>query len=345
MGGNRIENYLHLNSSFSDHLGLLEGKSAAVLYFSVLEDTFYADDISFSFMEEILGQISMSTPMGYGSGLAGIGSLLNFLQQRSQLEGDPAGIFAEPEALLLKTLLNAELRGLNLVDGVAGLGMYFLFRLGDRSLPQDSFQTMRYREAVIASIDQIEHVVQRTPDVELLGHGVDIWSGWSGVYLYLLKTSQLGCCLEVIAELIQKLRLLILDGLHSIPLYWHQLEGWFALFQDPALAQDKSLIGQFQVYLDQVSAIPMDFYTSAFHGLLLKLMGEQTGLALAGDVGQQLEAYSRKTLEINSLGKLFPADPQTGAIPMGLDHGVAGTALALDSLESGKLDWLTLLGR
>ncbi|AWW31234.1 hypothetical protein DN752_14495 [Echinicola strongylocentroti] len=333
--------YLHLNTSFSDNLGLINGKSASILYFSSLEDPFYAEDIAYSFLEELLGQVNVASLLDYGNGFAGIGSLINYLHQKELLEESPFELFSEPEDTLIKVLFGARCHEITLSEGLPGIGMYFLFRLRDSGLPEDSFQAMRYKEAIIATIDQLNHLLKRMPQEKLAEYDLSIWHGWSGVYLYLLQAKRLGYVKEKIAELTLQVRKIMVGMLGTAKVSWMHLEAWFTLFQDPDTWQNEVMADRLEQYLQQIKSEPVDFYNAAFYALLLRLLGEATGAASASD---QLENFVRKKLDEIPLSRLFSADPRTGAIPMGLDRGLVGTALPLHSLETGNWEWLELLG-
>ncbi|QDH79030.1 hypothetical protein FKX85_08260 [Echinicola soli] len=199
-------NYLHLNFYFSDHLGLIDGKSSTVIYFSVIKNEFYSEEISFLFLEELLGQINQGVSLNYGNGMAGIGSLINYLHQKDLLAESPFELFSVPEDTLLKVLFGARCHEITLSQGLPGIGMYFLFRLKDKGLPEDSFQAMRYKEAIIATIDQLDHLLKTKSTGELDQYDLSIWHGWSGIYLYLLQVGQLGYIKERILGMAHQIR-------------------------------------------------------------------------------------------------------------------------------------------
>ncbi|WP_186756035.1 hypothetical protein [Echinicola salinicaeni] len=178
-------------------------------------------------MEELLGQVTNSTSLMYGNGLAGIGSLINYLSQKGKIEENPFELFSEPEDTLIKVLFGARCHEITLSKGLPGIEMYFLFRLKDKSFSEDSFQVMRYKEAIIASIDQLDHLIKGMQIRELNQYDLSIWNGWSGVYLYLLQVEQLGYIKEKIAELTHKVRKIITDKLAEEKVSWLQLEAWW----------------------------------------------------------------------------------------------------------------------
>ncbi len=163
----------------------------------------------------------------YGNGLAGIGSLINYLSQKGKIEENPFELFSEPEDTLIKVLFGARCHEITLSKGLPGIEMYFLFRLKDKSFSEDSFQVMRYKEAIIASIDQLDHLIKGMQIRELNQYDLSIWNGWSGVYLYLLQVEQLGYIKEKIAELTHKVRKIITDKLAEEKVSWLQLEAWW----------------------------------------------------------------------------------------------------------------------
>ncbi|AWW31231.1 hypothetical protein DN752_14480 [Echinicola strongylocentroti] len=141
--------------------------------------------------------------------MAGIGSVINYLYQKGLLEESPFELFSEPEDTLIKVLFGVRCHEITLSEGLPGIGIYFLFRLRETGLRGDSFQAMRYREAIIATIDQLNDFLKRMPREKLAQYDLSICHGWSGVYLYLLQVERLGYVKEKITKLVHRIQMMI----------------------------------------------------------------------------------------------------------------------------------------
>ena len=92
----RITNILLLNSEFIENLGLMHGKTGIALYFFELakkaQDSTY-QDFAERLVDKIYEEISISTPLDFENGLAGIGWGIEYLVQNGFIEGNTDEIF------------------------------------------------------------------------------------------------------------------------------------------------------------------------------------------------------------------------------------------------------------
>ncbi len=125
----KFTNYLLLNASFSDSIGLQLGKSASLLFLGISTDIFEKDHISVSFLEEILSQINQNTSLTFGHGIADIGCVIQWMKNKGILEQGPEELLKEAEILLFNLACSGKLEDIYIAEDICGLGLYFLHRV------------------------------------------------------------------------------------------------------------------------------------------------------------------------------------------------------------------------
>lgn len=87
----KVTDFLLLNASFIENLGLLHGKMGVSIYFFHLarktKNTNY-EDYAKELIDEIYEEISNETPACFENGLAGIGSGIEYLVQNHFMEAE-----------------------------------------------------------------------------------------------------------------------------------------------------------------------------------------------------------------------------------------------------------------
>jgi hypothetical protein len=130
----RIANFLLLNSSFIDNLGLLNGKIGIAVFFyqySRYSKIKIFEDYAGNLMDEIYEEININTPLDFDNGLAGIGWSIEYLVCEKFLNANRDEVLEEIDKMVHKNLL----LGLGLLENennIFGFGIYYLARLSHR---------------------------------------------------------------------------------------------------------------------------------------------------------------------------------------------------------------------
>lgn len=336
-----INSYLHLNSSFSNHLGLSHGKAAVVLYFATLDDDYYRNEISYSILGEILGQIHKGTPLTFGTGVSGIGVLLTYLNNRGILGEDEGDLLAEVEPILIN-FLEKIIYEVNLSSGACGLGRYFLFRIKNHKHSVKHKFFPLYKDCIQNTVNLINDRLIAIGNLKTTAPLFPIWHGLPGIYLFLQEVSRTDLFGPSIMELVQRMGKIISHWLYQTSPCWEMVSAYFALSND--FSSDRIWLDSFKHFLNIMPQEPVDFYDAAFHALLLKIIAGQHQIKEAAQLSGSLKYFVNQTLSIRGLKNMFPFDIKEDCVPVGLERGICGTALPLLSLESGDYGWLSLLG-
>lgn len=94
----RIANFLLLNASFIDNLGLLNGKMGIAIFFyhySRYTQNKIFEDYAGELIDEIYEEINVNTPVNFADGLTGIGWGIEYLVKNHFTEGDTDEVLAE----------------------------------------------------------------------------------------------------------------------------------------------------------------------------------------------------------------------------------------------------------
>jgi len=165
---NRIENVLLLNSSFIDDLGLMHGKTGIAIFFFHLAratgNKIY-EDYAGELIDEIYEEISVSTSWDFENGLAGIGWGIEYLAQNGFIEADTDEVLEEFDNRLFQALIYSTPQEVGLLDGLAGLGAYFLKRIQNPASNNGKISTLTNKQILIHLIDDLD---RRTQDVSVI---------------------------------------------------------------------------------------------------------------------------------------------------------------------------------
>lgn len=339
----KIKAHILLNTSFSDILGILKGKSSAVLFHSFDVVPYYKNQISLSLLKEVLTQIHQNTPLNFGHGIAGIGAVMQWMKNKDILEQGPEELLEEAEILLFKLAYSGKLEKIDIAEGISGLGLYFLQRWESYGrIPEDKaeqFQYNRYKECIIALLLQLGERVN--DGWQQQGRVFSYWYGYPGIYLFLQRTHQLQFLKPETGRLLADLEEKILLELKSRPFVWEKTDTYFTLAHFSSSVQIKDLITR------DISDLDPDhcpFESTALMAFQLQVIAEKLNLDTASTLSQKLLQKIQHSFQTNGLPDLFPFDPKTNSVPMGFEEGLVGTALPLLSLETGNRSWLEVLG-
>lgn len=338
-----ITTYLHLNASFSDKLGVLDGKAATVLYFASLQDNFYRQDISISFLQEVLAQININTPLTFGNGIAGIGSVIQWLKIRKIIDQGPGELLEEVENYLFKLTYSGKLTDLSIDKGLAGLGIYFVSRINSYKFqPLNDFQKFqidRYQECIVVLVDQIQQQLEKG---NILDKSLSIWAGYSGIYLFLHQVKMKRWYEPGTTVLLEKVQDKLIAAISSETFDWIKLEAFFILLYTGI--NDDSIKKSIYQWIKKAKDLTPVFENIALYAMLLKIIKDKYNIPEANLICDRLTKSVNDVISSKGIPSLFPFNINENSVPLGLIDGVSGTALPLNSLLTRDYSWLQLIG-
>jgi hypothetical protein len=157
----RIANVLLLNASFTDNLGLLNGKMGiAIFFFQYARYTGNKvyKDFAGELIDEIYGEINNSTPLGFANGLMGIGWGIEYLVRNGYLEADTDEALAEIDNAVYRSSLHRPFL-LDNGDDLFGYGLYYVTRLMGREDDDDNLKTLFKKQHLIYLTDDCERIL------------------------------------------------------------------------------------------------------------------------------------------------------------------------------------------
>jgi len=179
----QIINTLLLNTSFINNLGIMHGKMGISICFYHLarrhENKIY-EDYAGELIDEIYEEISSDTPIDFENGLAGIGWGIEYLVQNNFIEADTNEVLEEFDNRIFKELIYNTTNNIGLLEGIIGLGAYFLNRIQNSSSNDNDIATLTNKQTLIHIIDELD---RRTLDTKQLLHEPTINNGQITNYL------------------------------------------------------------------------------------------------------------------------------------------------------------------
>jgi lantibiotic modifying enzyme len=163
-----IINTMLLNASFIDNIGLMHGKMGISIFFfqlarqtknQIFED--YADEL----IDEIYEEITTNTPVDFENGLAGIGWGIEYLVQNKFIEADTDEVLEEFDNRIFKELIYNTPKEIGLLNGIVGIGAYFLKRIQNPSSNNEKITTLTNKQTLIHVIDELE---RQTLDIKVI---------------------------------------------------------------------------------------------------------------------------------------------------------------------------------
>ena len=167
----RITNTLLLNSSFIENLGLMHGKMGIAIYFFHLarsSNNQIYENYAGELIDEIYEEISIKTPCDFENGLAGIGWGIEYLVQQGFLNADTDEVL-EPIENQLQSSRN-QFRGIGLLNGLTGLGAYYLKRLQNPNSSNEKATTLLKKQMLVNIVDDLELLVSTDEIIELMNN-------------------------------------------------------------------------------------------------------------------------------------------------------------------------------
>ena len=173
----QIIHALLLNASFIDNLGLLNGKMGIAIYFFHLareiKNQIY-EDFAGELIDEIYEEITLNTPLDFENGLAGIGWGIEYLVQNGFIDANTDEVLEEFDDRLFRELVYNTPQEIGLLNGLAGLGAYFLKRIQNPDSNDEKIATLTNKKTLIHLIDELD---RRTIGVSSIIREPDTGSG------------------------------------------------------------------------------------------------------------------------------------------------------------------------
>lgn len=157
----RIANVLLLNASFTDNLGLLNGKMGIAIFFyqyarytgnKVYED--YAGEL----IDQVQLEITKNTPVNFLNGLTGIGWAIEYLVDKSFVVANTDDIMLEIDKSVYRDSLYRPI----LLDGSKdffGFGHYYIARLKGQEDDDVNLKALFKKQHIIYLIDDCEKIL------------------------------------------------------------------------------------------------------------------------------------------------------------------------------------------
>ncbi|SEJ75829.1 hypothetical protein SAMN05216327_118146 [Dyadobacter sp. SG02] len=338
--------YLHLNASFSDNIGIANGKAGAVLYLSSVQDEYYREEISFIFLEEILSQISQHTPLNFADGIAGVGCLLEYLSRTGVMQIEVNQVVEDFEPYLLKTIKADLCADLTLGNGLSGYGLYLLSRLWSGNL--SASDRARISGSLIYLVEQI---TKSSEAFGLLLGNNSLWDGAPGVYLFLSGVAAAGFLPAELMPGVFHILSSMIQNISSREMNWREVPLWFVLLncRSGLLANSgyaEKIAVDFAKYCDWciVSKVNVNFKEAIFYAALLRYTHHFRGISACQQVYDRLIEFALSKFERYALPSLFPYDAGRRSVRIGMAGGADGTALSLRAALEGEFRWLGILG-
>jgi len=164
----KIINNLLLNASFIDNIGLMHGKMGISIFFFHLarqtKNQIY-EDYAGELIDEIYEEITANTPVDFENGLAGIGWGIEYLVQNKFIEADTDEVLEEFDNRIFKELIYNTPKEIGLLNGLIGIGAYFLKRIQNPSSNDEKITTLTNKQTLIHFIDELDRRVQNISEI------------------------------------------------------------------------------------------------------------------------------------------------------------------------------------
>lgn len=157
----RIANILLLNSSFTDNLGLLNGKMGIAIFFykyGRYSNNKVYTDYAGELIDEIYEEINTNTSVDFANGLTGIGWGIGYLIENKFVDADSDEALEEIDNAVYRSMLNSPLL-IDNVNDLFGCGLYCLSRLKGHEHDDDNLTTLIKKEHLIYLTDECERLL------------------------------------------------------------------------------------------------------------------------------------------------------------------------------------------
>lgn len=205
----RIANVLLLNASFTDNLGLLNGKMGIAIFFyqySKYSGNKIYSDYAGELIDEIYEEINTNTLVDFANGLTGIGWGIEYLVKNGYVEANTDEALAEIDKIIFQSSIDKPFL-LNNSKDMFGYGLYFISRF--RGMEEDNIKLSTYakKENLLYLTDQLDRIAiqKKSPDFVFQSLSIDTVNSFTW---FLIEIHRLGLSLEKVERLF-----------HSLPVY------------------------------------------------------------------------------------------------------------------------------
>ena len=126
-----ITDYLLLNTSFCNNIGVLNGRMGVCLYFYFLSKfprLSFFQGFANELLDEVIDQINLDTSIDFSSGLSGIAWGIDILFKEDFLEGDVDDVLADYDRQIIEVLCSKEINDNSFNTGLEGVLYYLIYR-------------------------------------------------------------------------------------------------------------------------------------------------------------------------------------------------------------------------
>lgn len=331
----QLHEYALLNGSFSDDVGLFTGKSAVALlnyeWSAPYNAPYYSDTVGYSFLEEIIAGSNQKTSLSYGDGLMGFGSLVDYLRTQNQIDATSQEVLEEYEPICFALL--PTVKELGLLRGISGFGLYLLNRF------EGQYDHPVFEQYIFYCLSTIGNLVKSS----ILDNS--LWTGWSGILFFLKNLSVKTIRYQDFTKsIINAISQKVTISLNVNEFKWANFHAFFAISKlIHSREYTKNLQNHLAAVPNQISNLPI--CDGAFIALLIHLMSQDRLSMIELNIQKENVINAVKnSIEHLGLGVVFPFNPTTNMVQVGLQGGVSGTLLPLLSIEKNRFDWLQLIG-
>lgn len=133
----RIARYLMLHSSFTDKIGLFDGKMGVILFF--MNYAKYTgckryEKFAGELIDEIYTEIRIDCSANFGNGLAGIAWGMEYLIRNHFVKADPDEVLKELDSRILERDVR-KIKDFSIESGLKGIAYYAINRCSGREYP------------------------------------------------------------------------------------------------------------------------------------------------------------------------------------------------------------------
>lgn len=160
----RIANFLLLNASFTDNLGLLNGKMGVAIFFykySLYTGIKIFEDYAGELIDEIYEEINVNSPIDFADGLTGIGWGIEYLAENKFVEGSTDHALTEIDNAVYRSSINTPFP-LKSDNDLFGYGLYFIARLRENGKDDDNLSTLFKKQHLIYLTDECERILVKS---------------------------------------------------------------------------------------------------------------------------------------------------------------------------------------
>jgi len=184
----RIANVLQLNTSLIDNIGLFKGKMGIAIfffhYFRYTNHIIY-EQYAGELIDEVCGEINLTTPTNFSNGLAGIGWGIEYLANNGYLDCDTDEVLADIDNAIFNATVGSTASIQNQKE-LFGFGLFYLARLKEREHDHDKLGSLKKKQILLYIMDECERILTK----DLL----------SGVHLPIATMTQINAMLWFILQ-------------------------------------------------------------------------------------------------------------------------------------------------